>query len=136
MFNNCRFTLIQGDTNVRIGDPPAGLVEWRKKFDAPERDRDKDAILMFMVAGLTAADSDVEVVIHNDSGDHSVGHIQHHNGANRHHWFTQVISIGPNVLTWSDNEIRIKAKEYAGGTPPHDLYDDFFIRDVVCFYTG
>ena len=127
MANHCMFTVIQGDSSQRLGD--RGATVWEKAFDAPERDRDGSAVLMFMVRGLTATESDVDVKIN----DTKVGVIENYNGADPNHWFTQIINIGSGILERRDNQLQIEAITYPHSTAG-DVYDDFWIRDVVCFY--
>lgn len=120
------FVVIQGDSSRRIGD---GAAIWTKSFGAGGRVAGKDAILMFMVAGLTATNSDVDIKIN----DQTIGRIENYNGMDRRHWFTQVVNIGPNVLNDGTNELEITAVSWDGATAG-DIYDDFFIKDVVCFF--
>jgi hypothetical protein len=122
----CDFNVIQGDAVRRIGD---GATLWEQNFNTGGRHPGGNAILMLMVKGLTVTDSDVEVLINNTP----VGIIEHYNGADNRHWFTQVINIGPNILNDGNNELQIQAVSYDEAVPG-DLYDDFFVKDVVCIF--
>ena len=119
------FVVIQGDSNRRVGD---GATLWEKNFNTGGRHSGGAAILMFMVKGLTVAEKDVDVKINNTS----VGKIFRYNGANANHWFTQIINIGSGILNNGNNELQIEAIDYEGGGSDH--FDDFYLRDVVCFF--
>ena len=121
------FVVIQGDMNRRIGDGGASL--WKKTFNTGGRYKGGAAILMLMVKGLTATDSDAEVKINGKS----VGKIYSYEGANPKHWFTQIINIGAGILKDGDNELEVEAVDLPNPSAG-DLYNDFYIRDVVCFF--
>jgi hypothetical protein len=123
----CDFVVIQGDSNKVLGD--SGDVLWEKTFNTGGRSSGGGAILMLMVKGLTSTKSNVPVKINNID----VGYIFHYNGANSGHWFTQIINIGANILKDGNNELQIGAVSWPGAKPG-DLYDDFYIRDVICFF--
>lgn len=118
--------VIQGDAARRIGD---GATLWEKNFNTGGRYSGGKAILMLMVKGLTATDSDVDVKINNTS----VGVIEHYNGADSRHWFTQIINIGSGILNNGTNELQIEAVSWGGATPSN-LFDDFYVKDVVCIF--
>lgn len=120
------FTVIQGDVNRRVGD---GATLWEKTFNTGGRHPGGQAILTLMVKGLTETNSDVDVKINNVS----VGKIFHYKGANPNHWFSQTINIGGGILNNGDNELQLEAVTWPGATP-NNLFDDFFLRDVVCFF--
>jgi hypothetical protein len=122
----CDIKVIQGDISKRIGD---GSTIWEQNFNTGGRYNGGDAILMFMVKGLTETNSDVNVKINNTK----VGVIENYNGAKSSHWFTQIINIGGGILRSGDNELQIEAVSWSGATPGN-LYDDFSIKDVVCFF--
>lgn len=123
----CDFVVIQGDDNVVLGD--GGVVLWEKNFSTGGRHSGGEAILMLMVRGLTETTSNVPVKINNKT----VGNIYNYNGANSNHWFTQIINIGTTVLKDGNNEIQIGAVSWPGAESGN-LYDDFAIRDVICFF--
>lgn len=123
----CDFVVIQGDSNKVLGD--TGDALWEKSFDTGGRQSGGAAILMLMVKGLTSTNSNVPVKINNIN----VGEIFHYNGANSKHWFTQIINIGSGVLKDGNNELQIGAVSFPGANSG-DLYDDFYIRDVICFF--
>lgn len=118
--------VIQGDAIRRIGD---GATLWEKTFNTGGRHSGGHAILMLMVKGLTAANSDVDVLINN----RKVGVIEHYNGADRNHWFTQIVNIGGGILNDGNNDLQIQAVSYPGAGAG-DLFDDFFLKDVVCTF--
>jgi hypothetical protein len=123
----CDMQVIQGDSNKRLGD--GGATIWEKDFGTGGRYSGGDAILMFMVKGLTATESTVDVKINN----RSVGRIYPYTGADSDHWFTQIINIGGGILKSGTNELQIQAVTWPGSTSG-DIWDDFWIRDVVCFF--
>lgn len=123
----CDFVVIQGDDNVVLGD--GGVVLWEKNFNTGGRHSGGAAILMLMVSGLTETTSNVPVKINNKT----VGNIYNYNGAKSGHWFTQIINIGTTVLKDGNNEIQIGAVSWPGAESGN-LYDDFAIRDVICFF--
>ena len=122
----CDFQVIQGDAVKRLGD--GGETVWRKNFET-RGEPGGMAVLMFMVAGLTVANSDVRIRVN----ERDVGKIEHYNGADARHWFSQIVNIGPNILNDGMNEIEIRAVSWSGATEG-DLWDDFFIKDVICFF--
>ena len=123
----CDFTVIQGDAARVIGDD--GHRVWEKEFDTGGRRRTGGAILMFMVRGLTSTNADVDVKINNKK----VGQIEHYKGAPASHWFTQIINVLGSNLNNGKNELQIEAVSFPGAKEGN-LFDDFLIRDVVCFF--
>lgn len=122
----CDIQVIQGDASRRIGD---GASLWEKTFNTGGRHSGGKAILMLMVKGLTATDTTVDVKINNKS----VGKIFNYNGAPSSHWFTQIINIGSGILNNGDNELQIEAVSWPGAKPGN-IFDDFYVRDVVCIF--
>lgn len=120
------FTVVQGDVSKRIGD---GAIIWEKRFRTDGAINTRPTILMFMVKGLTAAESSVEVKINGER----VGVIFPYTGSDGDHWFTQIVNIGPRVLNDGDNELQIVAESFPDAGRG-DLFDDFYIRDAVCWF--
>lgn len=125
--------VIQGDTDRRIGD---GAVLWEQSFRTDNRDANGNAVLMLMVKGLTYADQPVEIKIN----DIAVGHLfpsRWHDNAHRdaaaEHWSTQIVNVQGRNLRNGDNELQILAAGYPEATGGN-AFDDFYVRDVVCFY--
>lgn len=123
----CDMKVIQGDAQKLIGD--GGTANWEPKFNTGGRRASGDAILMLMVKGLTNARSDVPVKINGTQ----VGVIELATGNNANQWFTQIISIGGANLKDGDNELEISAAP-ASQPGPGNLYDDFILKNVVCFF--
>lgn len=123
----CDIKVIQGDAARRIGD--GGVTLWEKTFNTGGRHAGGEAVLMLMVKGLTSANTDVDVLINNTK----VGVIEHYNGADSSHWFTQIINIGGGILNNGNNELQIQAVSFPGAGPGN-LFDDFFVKDVVCTF--
>jgi hypothetical protein len=124
----CDFQVIRGDNAVKIGD---GSPEWETTFNTGGRRSSGHAFLMFNVKGLTHTNDSVPVRVNNTE----VGRIYPYGGegetANR--WYTQLINIGGGVLRDGNNEIEIPAVSWPGAGPGN-LYDDFFLKDVICFF--
>jgi hypothetical protein len=121
------FQVIQGNQAQKIGDRGTDL--WVESFNTRGRYSNGQAILTFMVRGLTDSDQDVDVLIN----DTVVGSIGHYYGGDPRHWFSQTVQIDEGVLRNGENTLRIEAT----GLPvprPGNLYDDFYIKDVVCFF--
>ena len=123
----CDIQVIQGDACKKLGD--GGATVWEKNFNTGGRHSGGNAILMFMVKGLTATNSDVTIKINGTN----VGKIEHYNGADSRHWFTQIVNIGGGVLKNGNNELQIEAVSFSGASPGN-LYDDFWLKDVVCIF--
>ena len=120
------FVVIQGDITRRIGDR---ATLWEKTFDTVGRAHGGLAILTFMVKGLIHTESNVDVKI---NGKH-VGRIFNYKDADPNHWFTQIMTIGSNILNDGENKIHIEAVSYPS-SESGDIFEDFYIRDVVCFF--
>ena len=99
-----------------------------KTFNIGEVIPNEDAILMLMVKGMTVSNTDAQVFINNKN----VGVIERSEGANRDHWFTQIINIGKRKLIRGNNRLRISAVN--NPTEGSDRFDDFFIKDVICYF--
>lgn len=121
----CDFTVIQGDINKVIGDD--GVAQWEETFNTGGRCG--QAVLMFMVKGLTSTTNNVDVKINGKV----IGKIYHYNGANASHWFTQIINVGKGYLNDGDNLLQIHAVSFPDAESGN-IYDDFSIRDVIIFF--
>ncbi len=121
------FVVIQGDNPVVVGEPPKD--EFNDTFNTGGRWPNGGAILMLMVRGLTATDKNVSVVINGKP----VGWIYNHKGANKNHWFTQIINIGKGVLKNGNNSIRIEGVSWKGAKPGN-IIDDFAMKNIICFF--
>jgi hypothetical protein len=121
------FVVIQGNPQHIIGD---NNIEWEQPFSTGGREPGGLAILTLMVKGLTQAEADVDVQINGES----VGTIYRYTGANPAHWYSQIINIGPGVLHNGLNTLRLEAVGVAGGGGGGNDFDDFAVRDVVCFF--
>ena len=125
--------VIQGDVNRRIGD---GALLWEKTFETGGA-VGSQAILTLMVKGLTYAEQPVNVKINNQV----VGQIfpqrwptAQLRDAAAEHWTTQTINIGGGVLKNSgSNELQIEAVGFPEATGTN-AFDNFYLRDVVCFF--
>lgn len=126
------FTLIVGDSPVTIGD---SQLTWEKKFETPGRARNQNVIIMFNLRGLVVATTSVEVKIN----DKVVGKLVPYacpDGQDKlfaKNWYTQTIALGGADLNDGTNEIQINAVTYPD-TTPNDVFDDFAVKDVSCFY--
>lgn len=122
----CDMKVIQGDAAKVVGDADS---LWRKSFNTGGRTASGDAIIMLMVRGLTDSPSDVPVYVN----DKRVGAIGRYQGGEASHWHTQIINIGAGVLRDGNNTLEIRAVA-AADPSSRNLYDDFVIKDVVCFF--
>ena len=122
----CDLQVIQNDVTQKIGD---GAMIWEKIFNTGGRYPNGNAVLMFMVQGLTSTNSDVNIKINNKV----VGVIENYKGANANHWFSQIVDIGEGILENGDNEIQIEAVSWSGASS-NNLFDDFRIKDVICIF--
>ena len=128
------FMILRGNDSIRIGD---GNPAWERNIILREFELPGpifSAFLTYMVKGLTVATSNPEIRINNTL----VGRIQRAEGANRNHWFTQTVTIshsaiGPVQLHQGQNEFEIRAVAWPGASAD-DLYDDFFLRNVILHY--
>lgn len=129
----CDFTLIRGDNSVRIGD---GNINWSTNFGTGGRHA-SDALLMFNIKGLTHATQLAEVNINGIE----VGRIYPYSLVNgspnpniSEHWFTQMIAVSGSTLQKSGtNQLSISAVGYPNN-PNDDNFDDFYLKNVVCFF--
>ena len=48
-------------------------------------------------------------------------------------WYTQTITVGPGVFRSGTNRLTIDAAPHTTSNPD-DLFDDFTVRDIVCFF--
>lgn len=83
---------------------------------------------MLMVRGLTATSDDADVRLNRES----IGKIYANRGADPNHWTTQIINIGKGKLNSGRNTLEIEGVLIDAG--PGDHYDDFWVRDIVCFF--
>jgi hypothetical protein len=119
------YTVIRGDTSVQIGD---ALPVWTQTFNTGGR-LTSNAFLTLNVSNLTATGTSVEVRINGTI----VGYIRPYTGAPSSHWYSQTIVFSGSVLYDGDNEIEVRAVSYPGANYG-DIYDDFFLKGVVCHF--
>jgi hypothetical protein len=122
------FTLIRGDNPVTIGD---GTPLWEATFGTGGRVASEAALLIFNVRGLTSTNVDVVVKVNNVQ----VGTIRRYGGDGdiANNWYTQMIAVGGSQLNDGFNELQIAAVGWPGATSGN-LFDDFELKDVVCFF--
>ncbi len=120
------FVTLWGDSPVRIGD--GHTSHFWDFYTHGRRDKD-DAILMLMVQGLTTSTNNPVVRLN----DIVVGSISDYQGANKNHWFTQIINLAPGEL-YKDkkNRLLIEGVTFPGGGDNN--YDDFHIKSLVVFF--
>lgn len=132
MTHASNFTLIVGDQPVGIGD---SQPVWEQKFSTPDRDSNYPAILMFNIRGLTYATKTVEVKIN----EKIVGTIAPYAtpDAQRNifatNWQMQTVALVGADIKNGVNEIQINAVGFPGSSESNK-YDNFEIKDVICFY--
>ena len=124
----CDFTLIRDNDAVTIGDADD---TWQATFNTGGRESGSPAFLIFNVRGLTATNVNVVVEIN----DEEVGQIRRYGGDGdiNNNWYTQMIAFSGSTLNNGNNEIKIQAVSWPGAEEG-DLYDDFQLKDVVCFF--
>jgi hypothetical protein len=128
------FSVIIGNNEViRLGDPSDyndALTVWTSRFDTGGRHSRGRAFLMFNVKGLTTTSDDVPVTINHQV----VGHIHPYKGIPEDNWHNQIITFPGNILRNGNNDIRIEAITYSVTPPEGNIYDDFWLKDMVCFF--
>jgi hypothetical protein len=129
MSRGCDFVVIQGEQAVTIGD--ASPI-WETTFRIQGRQRPRQAFLILNLRHLTYAD--VPVLINGQE----IGVIHHHRDWQvfQDHWFTQMIGIGSGILGSGENTIRVGAVPLPPDPASDNEYDDFNLKDVICFYKG
>ena len=127
------FTIIVDDAPVTIGD---GLKKWKQTFNIGGHNTNYPALLILNVRGLTYATTSVPVKIN----DVDVGYIHPYGGLTdaakndvAKYWYTQMIAVSGSQLNNGNNTIEIEAVGYPGFTDT-DEYDDFSLKDMVCFF--
>jgi hypothetical protein len=122
------YSLIRGDAPVRIGD---GAAVWEASFNTGGRRASSDSFLTLNIKGLTMAVHVVEVRLN----DVVVGYIYPYAGgvAASENWYSQTIAFEGNKLRDGNNELEIRAVTFPGAIAG-DIYDDFFLKDVVCHF--
>ena len=137
----CDFTVIQ-DGEVQIGDNSnhpnvveegpgspfgEGSPMFRKNFSTAGR-RDTQALLMINVRALT--DNSATIFIN----DKVVKPLTPCPQGNSSQWFSQHMVLQSDLLSPNDgqNVIEIKRVLETGGGG--DEFDDFLVRDIVCFF--
>lgn len=128
------FVVVGGEDVVSIGDKNPS---WQEEFWTGDRRSSGLVFLMITVKGMTWAKKSAEVKIN----DKSVGHITPNRWPTKdlkkeaaEHWVTQTITFKASDLKDdSKNSITIKAVKYPGGSGS-DIYDDFSIKNVICFF--
>ena len=127
MSRGCDFVVIQGEQAVTIGD---SAPIWETTSRIQGRQRPRQAFLILNLRHLTYAD--VPVLINGQE----IGVIHHHQDWRvfQDHWFTQMISIGSGILGSGENTIRVGAVPLPPAPASDNEYDDFSLKDVICFY--
>jgi len=126
MSKGCDFVVIVGEEAVTIGDRNP---VWETTFRIQGHPRPTQAFLIFNVKHLTYADMTVSI------NEREVGVIHHHENWQvfQNHWFTQMINIGGGILEAGDNTIQIAAMRLPPDPASDNEYDDFNLKDVICF---
>ena len=130
----CDFTTILGvdddgdEVEVTIGD---ANTEMERMFNTGGRESGSPAFLILNVRGLTHANEDVPVRINGVV----VGSIRRYPGeeTTQDYWFTQMIPLKGSALHDGNNTLEIRAVSWTGATNGN-LFDDFTLKSVVCFF--
>jgi hypothetical protein len=114
-------------TGITIGD---NRPVWEQRFKANGRERTGNAVLVFMVRGLTGTNG-AEVRLNNKV----IGMIDPYPGADSRHWFMQMINITalPEILLDGDNELQVNAAPHTNPSPG-DIYEDFTLKNFICIF--
>jgi hypothetical protein len=139
------FSIILGNEAIWIGDDaenkPAPVLQWSEKFrtgGSVHRGGIQQALLTFNVSQLTRSIADVPILINGKE----IGTIRRYDGemtkeqAALSSWYSQTLCFDASVLKSDDeNEIVIKASKIRPGSQTaKDNWDDFLLKDVVCWY--
>jgi hypothetical protein len=112
-------------TGVDIGDDQP---VWEQSFSTGGRYKNGQAVLVYMVRGLTGSNS-AEVRLNNQF----VGRVTPYPGANQTHWFMQMINITGGPLLDGNNELQVRAAP-ATDPSPGNIYDDFSLKYILCIF--
>ena len=135
---SCNFVLVA--ERVTIGDKKPGGIDqsvWEKKFNTKGCFKGGYALLMFNIMALTYTKEKVPVMINGKI----IGHILPTPGGTTTIGYPlfQSICFHSTNLNDGDNVIRIEAPRFP--TPENkeknmaeNLYDDFALSEVVCFF--
>lgn len=124
----CDIQFVHGvGTGVKIGDDGNHPI-WEIQFNTGGRYKNGQAVLIFMVRGLTG-NNNADVLVNNQF----VGRIANYPGASPSHWYMQMINITGGPLKDGNNELQINA---VPATHPGEgnVYDDFEVKNVICFF--
>jgi hypothetical protein len=124
----CDCTWINGvGTGIHIGDDGEKPI-WEANFGAGGRHKNGNAVLVFMVRGLTG-ENGAQVFVNNEPA----GRIEPYPGADPRHWFLQTINVTGGAIRDGNNEFQVNA---APATNPGDgnSYDDFQIKNIFCIF--
>lgn len=127
MPRGCDFVVIQGEGAIVIGDRNP---VWETTFRIPGRHRPRQAFLIFNLRHLTYKDVPVKI------NGQEIGVIYHHDNWQvfQDHWFTQMINFGSSVLKNGENKLQIEAMRLPHDPASDNEYDDFDLKDVICFF--
>ena len=128
------FVEILADAPVALGD--ANRL-WEAEFSTTGRVTNGAAFLMFNVKHLNFASSPVPVKVNQVL----IGYIYPYRELNdddrnnaAEHWHTQLIAIGGSTLHNGANELEIQAATFPNPGNPGNLFDDYSLKNVICFY--
>jgi hypothetical protein len=122
----CDFQWVHGvGTGVNIGD---SQPVWEQPFSTGGRHKNGNAVLVFMIRGLTGS-NEAEVRLNNQL----VGRITPYPGANPSHWYMQMINVTGGPLLDGTNELQVHAAP-ATNPSPGDIYDDFQLKNILCIF--
>ena len=128
------FVQIVGDAPISLGDTNR-LVE--RSFSTAGRLASAGAIVILNVRHLTFASTSPVVKINNSPA----GYIHPYpelNDADRNnaasHWHTQIFAVSGSQLNNGDNELQVEAVTFPNPGNPGNLFDDYEVKNVVCFF--
>ena len=122
----CDLQVIHGvESGITIGD---ALPVWEQTFSAGGRYKNGNAVLVFMVRGLTGTNGS-KVRLNNNL----VGTIAPYPVANPSYWFMQMINITGGPLLDGNNELQVNAAPNADPSPGN-IFDDFQLKNIICIF--
>ena len=122
----CDLEIVHGvGTGITIGD---ARPVWEQIFSTHGHHHGGNAVLVFMVRGLTGSNG-AEVRVNNKFIDT----IDPYPGADSRHWFMQMINLTGGALEPGDNELQVNAAPHTNPSQG-DIYEDFQLKNIVCIF--
>ena len=120
------FTVIQSGV-ATVGDPNANVLQ--RHFRTTNNNDNQIALVTMMVSGLAAGSAPVRL------NGHEIGEIAPHDAGSKG-WFAEQFAVPKGILKpgqANPNELQINLVP-AANPSPGNVFDDFQVRDIVCFF--